>query len=88
MTVPPAERSTRYLAVFLRWFLIAAAVFAFVYFSGTYVINNVLPKIYTATALVEVSPSGRRSVQRVCSDLAAHLRLRLLRTKNADSSAG
>jgi uncharacterized protein involved in exopolysaccharide biosynthesis len=57
MTVPNASRFSRYLAVFLRWLLIGATVFAMAVWLGLYIRDNMLPKSYTANAIIQVPAS-------------------------------
>lgn len=57
MTVPPAPRAIRYLALVLRWLLIAAGVFMLTNAICTYFIDRVLPQVYTAKATLQVPAS-------------------------------
>jgi capsular polysaccharide biosynthesis protein len=50
-------RVKRYLSVALRWIVITAAVFTVVVATGLYITNEVVPKVYTASALVELPAS-------------------------------
>jgi capsular polysaccharide biosynthesis protein len=54
MNVPTASRLNRYFTVFLRWVLIAAVVFALTIFTGTYIRDNILRKVYTASAQIQI----------------------------------
>lgn len=54
MSVPTATRFNRYLAVILRWLLILSVVFVSTTLSGVYLIDHVLPKVYTATAQIQI----------------------------------
>jgi len=56
MSVPSPSRFKRYLTVILRWLLITAVVFVLTLLAGKYVTDNFLPKVYTATAQIEVRP--------------------------------
>ena len=57
MTESTSLRVTRYLSVVARWFLILGGAFALTFLSGLYVINNVLTKVYKASATLEL-PAG------------------------------
>jgi capsular polysaccharide biosynthesis protein len=57
MSVPDPSRVTRYLTVALRWLLITFVVFALTTFGGLYLIDHILPKVYAATAVLQVPPS-------------------------------
>lgn len=61
--VPPAImsehlriRALRYATVIGRWLLVAAVVFAGTMASGIYVTDHLLPKVYSATATLQVQP--------------------------------
>jgi len=54
MNVPTASRLNRYFTVILRWVLITAIVFVLTIFSGIYITNNVLRKVYTASAEIQI----------------------------------
>jgi uncharacterized protein involved in exopolysaccharide biosynthesis len=54
MTVSSPSRFVRYLTVFLRWLLVGFGFFALTVLAGSFVINNVLAKVYTATAQIEL----------------------------------
>jgi uncharacterized protein involved in exopolysaccharide biosynthesis len=57
MTVAPPSRSIRYLTVFLRWIMVAFGVFALTVLAGSYLINSVFTRVYTATAEMQVKAS-------------------------------
>jgi len=54
MNAPTAIRASRYLLIVIRWFFIAAVIFAASKFVCGYVINHVLPQVYTAKATLTV----------------------------------
>jgi uncharacterized protein involved in exopolysaccharide biosynthesis len=54
MSISATIRFKRYLTVILRWLLIILVVFALTLLSGAYITNHVLPKVYTATAQMQV----------------------------------
>jgi uncharacterized protein involved in exopolysaccharide biosynthesis len=56
MTVPTASRFKRYFTVILRWLLITSVVFVLTVLTGVYITDNILPKVYTATAQIQVRP--------------------------------
>jgi len=58
MTVPEPLRLKRYGTVFARWLLIAVLVFVLAIFSGLYITENLLHKVYTATAQIQIRPRG------------------------------
>jgi uncharacterized protein involved in exopolysaccharide biosynthesis len=58
MSVPDISRLKRYLAVILRWFAITAVVFVLTLLSGYYITENLLSKVYTATAQIQIIPRG------------------------------
>jgi uncharacterized protein involved in exopolysaccharide biosynthesis len=52
-------RSKRYATVVIRWGVISALIFAAVLSGGVYVTNNLLAKVYSATAAVQIqTPAG------------------------------
>ena len=56
MSSPPPSRLQRYLTVILRWLLITFVVFVLTILTGNYITDNLLPKVYTATAQIQVLP--------------------------------
>ena len=56
MNKPISSRTARYLTVIVRWLIVNVLVFILAVSVGLYIINNVLQKVYTATALIKVSP--------------------------------
>jgi len=52
----PAKRVTRYLSVILRWLMVMVGVFTLTVLAGLYIIDNMLQKVYTATAQIKVQP--------------------------------
>ena len=58
MNVAATIRFKRYLTVTLRWLLIILVVFVLTFLSGVYITNHLLPKVYTATAQIEIRPNG------------------------------
>jgi uncharacterized protein involved in exopolysaccharide biosynthesis len=56
MSVPTANRLSRYLMVILRWLLVLSVVFVLTMLAGKYVTDNFLSKVYTATAQIQVQP--------------------------------
>jgi len=56
MTETNSNSSRGYRFVFARWLLVAATVFILTLLSGVYITNNVLPKVYTASVLVQIVP--------------------------------
>src|SRR5579863_5302225 len=46
----------RFLTVILRWFLIALSVFVLTVLTGVYITWEILPKVYTATAEIQIRP--------------------------------
>lgn len=61
MTVPTATRFSRYLTVILRWLLIAFVVFALANLIGFYITDHILPKVYTATAQIQIVANPQSS---------------------------
>jgi capsular polysaccharide biosynthesis protein len=59
MNVPVPGRLNRYVTVFLRWLLIILIVFVLTVFIGEFITDNLLPKVYTATAEIEITPRVR-----------------------------
>lgn len=57
MTAPDPSRLNRYLTVIIRWLLITFVVFALTVLCGVTITDN-LPKVYTATAQIEILPRG------------------------------
>jgi capsular polysaccharide biosynthesis protein len=57
MNAPVPTRLGRYLTVILRWLAVNFFVFALSASAGLYIINNVMTKVYTATAQIQV-PNG------------------------------
>jgi uncharacterized protein involved in exopolysaccharide biosynthesis len=57
MNVPHATRVKRYLSVILRWVFVGACVFALTVAGGDYITTNLLTKVYTATAILELPAS-------------------------------
>ena len=58
MTESSSKRVTRYLSVAGRWFLILGTVFAVTFYSGLYVMNNLMTKVYRAKAEIQVRAAG------------------------------
>ncbi len=58
MTVPTASRFSRYLTVILRWLSITVAVFFLAMLGGVTITDHLLPKVYTATAQLQIGPAG------------------------------
>lgn len=58
MSVTHAIRATRYLLVLLRWLLITLVVFVLTVLGGAYITDNILHKVYTANAQIEIRPNG------------------------------
>jgi capsular polysaccharide biosynthesis protein len=56
MTDHLKSRTKRYLVVLSRWIIVAAFVFVATIAGGIYVTDNVLTKVYAATAVMEVEP--------------------------------
>jgi capsular polysaccharide biosynthesis protein len=54
MNVLTVKRAQRYVLVIARWVLIVSSVFAVTVLTGLYVIDNVLPKVYTASTTVRL----------------------------------
>jgi capsular polysaccharide biosynthesis protein len=61
MTVPTATRFSRYLTVIFRWLLIAFVVFALANLIGLYITDHILPKVYTATAQIQIVANPQSS---------------------------
>jgi polysaccharide biosynthesis transport protein len=68
MTLPPASRFKRYATVILRWLLIALVVFVLTFFTGIYITNNILHKVYTATAQMQVLPRVQGGIRAIGND--------------------
>jgi uncharacterized protein involved in exopolysaccharide biosynthesis len=56
MNVPASSRLARYLTVILRWLAITFVVFVLTLLTGVSITNNLLPRVYTATARVQIRP--------------------------------
>ena len=56
MSASRTSRFARYTTILLRWLSIVAVVFIPTVFAGVYVIDNVLPKLYMASAQIQVQP--------------------------------
>jgi capsular polysaccharide biosynthesis protein len=54
MKLAPAKRFQRYASVMLRWVIICAGVFVLTVGTGLYITNDVLEKVYTATATLQL----------------------------------
>jgi len=58
-TAPLSSGGTSlFLIALIRWFLVAFAVFTLTLLGGAYVTYAVLPKIYTASAQIQILPQG------------------------------
>jgi len=60
MSAPAPSRVMRYLTVILRWLLIAIAVFVLTVRIGGYITDNLLPKVYKATARSKTRKSTKK----------------------------
>jgi uncharacterized protein involved in exopolysaccharide biosynthesis len=54
MKVPTASRIKRYASVLFRWLVIGVGVFGLTLVAGLYVTDDVLPKVYTASATLHL----------------------------------
>ena len=57
MKVPTVKRVQRYASVIVRWLVIGTVVFFLTMATGYYITNNVLPKVYTASSVVQLPAS-------------------------------
>ena len=53
---PESDPQPPYLHIILRLLLVASSVFVLTVLAGVYITNNILPKTYTATAEIQLSP--------------------------------
>src|SRR5271155_1099143 len=58
MNVPAPSRLARYLTVVLRWLAITLVVFVLTILTGLFITDHLLPKVYTATAQVQIIQRG------------------------------
>jgi uncharacterized protein involved in exopolysaccharide biosynthesis len=54
MKAPAAKRAQRYASVIIRWLVVGACVFGLTMGTGYYITNYVLPKVYTASAVLQL----------------------------------
>jgi uncharacterized protein involved in exopolysaccharide biosynthesis len=62
MRAPTTSRIKRYFTVILRWLSITVVVFVLTILTGSYITDNFLPKVYTATAQIQIRPRGMTAV--------------------------